>query len=42
LGLPVCAVPHGGQCRGADVVLPQTRLAQIENRFKNSDTMAAL
>jgi hypothetical protein len=27
MGLPVCAVPDGGQCRGAHVVLPQTRLA---------------
>jgi hypothetical protein len=42
LGLSLCAVPHGGQCRGTHVVLPQTRLAQVGNRFKNSDTMAAL
>jgi hypothetical protein len=29
LGLPLCAGADGGQRRGAHVVLPQTRLAEI-------------
>jgi hypothetical protein len=35
-------VPHGGQCGGAHVVLPQARLAQVGKRFKNSETMVTL